>query len=284
MARTDVHRPSSPMFDPQAYQCVGVYDNSPDPLMAGDAGAARNQAVSSLVGKGYRFGAGSSDQCGHCGARIRYAALMVRADVKEFIFVGEDCLDNRFQGMTRAEFQSLRKTASLNRERTKKAERIAEVYAGTPGLEAALKVDNAVSEDIRWRLQRTGEISAKQIELVFKIQKQEAERAQRQAEREAQDAALIESGVQVPTGRVTVTGVVLSVKVQDTMYGITVKMLVQSVEGWKVWGTVPSSLIDVQVGQTVEFTATLEASQDDVLFGFYKRPTKAQIVEASKAA
>lgn len=80
-----------------------------------------------------------------------------------------------------------------------------------------------------------------------------------------------------PTGRVEIEGEVLSLKWQRGNYGDTYKMLVKDARGFKVWGTVPSS-IDPEVGQEVSFTATVEPSKDDAKFGFYKRPTQAVVV------
>lgn len=275
--RTDIHRPGCLAFDPEAYRCVGVFDGKPDPLS--NEGPRRQQAVAALVDQGFRFGAGSSSQCGHCGTAIRYGALMVRDDVKEFIFVGEQCLDNRFMSLTKDQFHALRRQAKLNSERVKKADLVAQVLANNPGLEQALTTDHHIVDDIAYRLRNTGSISAKQIALVFKIQKQEAERAERRREQEAKAAALLAAGVQVPEGRVTVTGTVLSKKGQDTAYGFVVKMLVESDEGWKVWGTVPRSIEDdVERGVTVTFTATITRSDDDPVFGFFKRPTNPAVL------
>lgn len=277
--RTDIHRPGCLAFDPEAYRCVGVFDGKPDPLSS--EGPRRQQAVAALVNQGFRFGAGGSNQCGHCGTAIRYGALMVRDDVKEFIFVGEQCLDNRFMSMTKDEFHTLRKQAKLNSERVKKADRVAQVLADNPGLESALQVDHHIVDDIRSRFFHTGQISAKQIDLVHKIGKQEAERAERRREQEAKAAALVAAGVQVPTGRGPVTGTVLSIKAQETAFGVVWKMLVESAEGWKVWGTVPRSIEpDVERGMQVTFTATITRSDDDPVFGFFKRPTNAAVLAA----
>lgn len=280
--RTDIHRPSSPNFDPQAYRCMGVYDNKIEPGgFANHDIVARKQVINSLIDEGYRFGAGSSSQCGHCGAHIRYGALMVRDDVKEFIFVGEDCLDNRFDSLTKDEFQRLRKAAALNADRVRKSERVNKLYADYPGLEQALTTDHHIVSDIRFRLLARGEISEKQVALVFKIAQQEAERAQRIADREAEAAALAASGVRVPTGRGTVEGTILSVREQEGAYGFQIKVLVQADEGWKVWGTLPRSLWeDARVGARISFKATITASNDDPVFGFFSRPTNAALVAA----
>ena len=113
--------------------------------------------------------------------------------------------------------------------------------------------------------------------------------------RKAQEAVLLQNGVQAPTGKVTVRGEVLSVKGKDTQFGFQVKMLVQSDEGLKVWVSVPRALEQkswydndaqswkeqrgVAAGDKVEFTATLTPSNDDALFAFGKRPTKSKIIE-----
>lgn len=110
--RTDIHRPGSDRFDPQAYDIAGYFDNHPED----GNNAERRDVVAGFVALGYRIGHGSSGRCGHCGTPIRYSALMLRQDVKEMIFVGEQCLDNRFTE-SRESFQALRRAARLNSER-----------------------------------------------------------------------------------------------------------------------------------------------------------------------
>jgi len=114
---------------------------------------------------------------------------------------------------------------------------------------------------------------AEHIEMFFMGEIYEARQVaeeKRQAEHEAAEPC--------PTGRVVVTGEVLSVKLQDGYYGSTWKMLVKDDRGFKVWGSIPSSL-DASRGCRVTFTAAIEPSNDDDKFGFYKRPTKAEILE-----
>jgi hypothetical protein len=88
------------------------------------------------------------------------------------------------------------------------------------------------------------------------------------AEREAATVPVVE-------GRYEIQGEVLSVKFQESQFGGSLKMLVE-VDGYKVWGTVPTDLYGVDRGDRVAFTATVERSQDDAGFGFFKRPTKAR--------
>lgn len=114
-------------------------------------------------------------------------------------------------------------------------------------------------------------LTVKQLAAAKKSIAKDAERAaQRQAERDA--------AAPVVEGRETVTGEVISVKLIESQYGVTEKMLVKDTRGFKVWGPVPRS-IEVERGDRVTFTATLEASNDDETFGFFKRPTKAGVVQ-----
>jgi hypothetical protein len=106
----------------------------------------------------------------------------------------------------------------------------------------------------------------------------EAERAARKAARDAERA----TAAPVPTGRVQIEGEVRTIKAVDSMYGLTYKMRVVSDAGWAVWGTIPSAISQVEIGDRVSLVATVEASADDKTFGFYKRPAKATI--AAKAA
>lgn len=105
----------------------------------------------------------------------------------------------------------------------------------------------------------------------------------------------------VPTGKVTITGVIVSVKEVPNPYAYnssTLKMVVEDDRGFRVYGTLPSRLKyqttreeggwiveedkdgnetwfrNATKGDRCSFNATVEASNDDESFGFYKRPTK----------
>ena len=53
---------------------------------------------------------------------------------------------------------------------------------------------------------------------------------------------------------------------------------------FRVWGSVPASLEDAERESRITFTATVTASDRDAKFGFFKRPTKAQVIEIAEAA
>jgi len=105
----------------------------------------------------------------------------------------------------------------------------------------------------------------------------------------------------VVEGRIVLTGKVISTKAVEGDYGTSYKMLVEDNRGFRVYGSIPSSLwneveflgdyrknawdetegvMTKLKGMEVTFTATVETSRDDKAFGFFKRPTKAALVVA----
>ena len=78
--------------------------------------------------------------------------------------------------------------------------------------------------------------------------------------------------------RATVEGEILSTKFVENAYGSTKKMLLKDDRGFKLWGSVPGRL-GADKGDRVKFDAMIEISNDDPTFGFFKRPTKATMIE-----
>jgi len=271
--RTDIHRPSSPDFDPQAYSFMGIYAHE----MAGSLMAFK-QVINKLIDQGYKFGAHGSSQCGHCGARIKFFALMVHHGVKEFIAVGEDCLDNRFDALSKAEFQELREQGRLNRERATLQERIQKLLADYPELGNMVRYeDDSFISDINNRFLQTGILSDRQIEAVIKAMPKADERKAKQAVWAAEKIALEAAGVIAPEGRVEITGTIVSRKWHESDFGGSYKITIKSDEGWTVWMTEPSNVYP-EVTDRIRVTATLTRSDSDKLFAFGKRPAKAVIL------
>lgn len=116
---------------------------------------------------------------------------------------------------------------------------------------------------------------------IYKLRQLEADKVQ--SERDARDKAHRE-GEEVESGRQEITGVVLSLKEKYTDWGCVLKMLVQDDRGFRVWGTVPDSLGCVR-GDRVKFVGTVQQSDNDTRFGFFKRPAKAvNLSEQEEAA
>lgn len=212
--------------------------------------------------------------CSHCGKRIRYAAELMHITTGEQIWVGETCLDSRF-GITRGEFDALREQGRLNAHRTTIAERIEAFKIEFPVVNELLnrRNDNVILSDLASKFEKSATLSTRQLALAEKLFVQVDKFNARKAEQNAQTAALIASGVVLPTGRTNVHGKVISTKVIENEFGFQYKMLVQDDAGWKVWCSIPGCR-DLQAGMIVRFSVDITPSDKDVLFGFGKRPTK----------
>jgi hypothetical protein len=275
LTRTDIHRPSASEFDPRAYRIIGVYDCQ-DPISNLEKAAVLSDSLS-----GYALGSGSDCNCGHCGARIRYSALLARDDVREFIHVGEVCLDNRFRQLTAAEFQRLREQAKLNRERANLEERIDTLIEEHPVLQRLLNGEGRSSflADVRRRFVESGRLSDRQIAAVQRAFDGEARREQWEADKQARRAA----GVEAPVGRVEVEGKIIAAKTHGSWIGRryveSLKVTILHDSGWKVWVTLPDSLrSEDPAGRRIRLTATLTKSDRDPAFAFGRRPTNGEYI------
>lgn len=137
------------------------------------------------------------------------------------------------------------------------------------------KHDEFVADLARQYAER-GDLSDRQIEVLLQAP---AKIKARQA-REKAEAERMAQATPVPTGTEQITGEVLTLKWVEGDYGSTLKMLVMEDRGFKVWGTCPRA-IQPEKGDRVSLLAAVEPSHDDPLFGFYKRPRNASVIEAS---
>lgn len=306
MKRTDIHRPSA--IVPDDYEYVAEEFLSVQSL--GDALCLKVQreiinAHRATTGGKYS-GHEHGGNCMVCGSvNAIYTSLFYHAASNTYVRMGHDCADKCYCG---GSFQrnAFRRAIEDAREAHAGKEK-ARVLLADYGLSEAWniymmeyeklptdpsaprKIWNAENEsvivgfhvyyeettirDIVGKFVKYGSISEKAknflATLLEKIEDRPALEAKKAAERE--------TAADVPTGRVTVEGTVLTIKVQDGPYGSVVKMLVKHESGYKVWGTVPSGL-NPEKGDKVRFTAMVEKSKDDPKFGFYKRPTKAMLL------
>jgi len=104
------------------------------------------------------------------------------------------------------------------------------------------------------------------------------DRIQRQPEIEAARAAEAAAAEPVPVTdkRIVIEGEVVSTKVVDGGFGTVIKCQIKTAAGWRCWGTRP--LPDLKRGDKVRFIARLKPSDDDPKFGFFSRPTKAEVL------
>lgn len=296
MARNDHHAPGSETFDPESYDFVIAVDLDPEDkrerlFYAEVMASIRDRYV---TGQGYTW-TGDKWNCVHCGQWIRYAAVMQRAESKELVYIGETCLDNRFTDVTATQFKQMRKRAADLRAQQRIKTAVHELCERHPLLTELtyIKSGNELFTgdryndflcDVAWKFLRQGKLSEKQINAVERCirgaMKYTAILEERDRKRAAERSELEAKGVRVPDGeRVTVTGVVLSVKDSENDWGITYRMTVKSDDGYRINTTVPAAILnEVDKGVRVQFDATLNASEDDPMFGFGKRPTKARIL------
>lgn len=302
-ARTDIHRPSAPEFDPAGYYCVGVFDTHPEE----GNNRERVQAVREQLAEGRSFHGSphGGHQCGHCGAHLRYVALMVHEATGTLLYVGEQCLENRFEA-TKGEFAELRALAAAKRKETRAAharnemkavalawlndqhvvtlDRLAEIsYAGNGGLADEDGYAGSVLSDMGRKLDAYGPLSERQLLFAVKLVDQAIVAANRAARQLAELKARQASAVAAPEGRLTVSGTVANTWERDSDYGIQYKMRVETEGGWIAIGTIPAAIVrqlddhkDLR-GRVISFAATFEPTRDDATAAWFARPSKAVI-------
>lgn len=123
------------------------------------------------------------------------------------------------------------------------------------------------------QLIRKGELSEKQTAALTKAVAKQGEWDALRAEEAANATPVIE-------GKIRITGEVVSTDTKFNQWGARDVMTVKDDRGFKVWGSVPRA-VSAQKGARVTFSATVEKSDRDETFGFFKRPTNAELLEAA---
>lgn len=291
--RTDIHSPKN--INPKEYTFVGLRYVGPSNV----GQELASDYVNPLKSHFQKTGGKMSDHnhkgsCHVCGANAHYLAVYYHADTNTYIQTGFDCAtkmdmqkESVFQKFTKDVAQAREwvagKTKAIEFLKEKGLEECWNIYSleSTPNFFEEFTITDIVAKLIRY-----GSISEKQESFLRKLLKQISQRAVKLEKRKEE----WEAAAPCPEGRITVVGKVLTVKFKDTGFGMTRKILVQSEEGFKVWGSAPSSVkvpailgddepVSIQVGDRISFSAKVFPSKDDVKFGFYSRPTRAEILE-----
>lgn len=267
-------------------------------------------------------------KCPHCGARVRLHLVYgehsdIPCDSRCMGAVGPSCScgcggANHGRWFIRIEMvpvferdqaraaQAKRTTGHAARRDAKRAAeraaadtRRAAMLAEHPELSAIMgdgyaDTDNRFAADIRDALTAGRELSPRQLTAAVDMVRRDQARAARRATRDQADADARARGVQVPTGRVTVSGVITSVKESTDCYGYrertTHKIVIQTAGGWRAYGTLPRSVypgaytgetigrwLDSLTGRVITLRATVKPSDNDQLFGYFNRPTGATL-------
>jgi len=280
------HNPTH--FEPADYEVLDVLDNK-RPEFYGDVEAYAAEvkwwaeALEAALGPDWRARKG---HCAHCGnGRVRWITVTTHRPTGDRIVFGADCTA-RLDFANRQEWKlaQLQSKAAAGHARLKVWKARCAFLATNPAVAAAIEqakgaahAKNTFVADVLAKLDQFGSLSERQVAAVLSSLQRDVATAARKAV-EAQEP----KGA-APTGRTTVTGEVLSVKVQEGDYGTVRKMLVKLASNAKVWLTAPSAA-DISRGDTVTVTATFEVSKDDPSFAFGKRPHLVSHVAAAVQA
>lgn len=240
---------------------------------------AMDYQAENLMVEGLTYSEGNYSRaytCDLCGVAFSYGVVFVDLN-GEHMAVGHTCASKYLDLPNSAAVKRARVVAKVKatKEREEVKAKAQDFLAGFPGLGELLNdlPDDAhyILIDLCHKLNRYGDLSEKQVALAFKLRDQAIEQAKRKAEWQAAK----EAGDKLEAGKQTLTGTIVSTKWKENQYGGSLKMLVQLDSGSKVWGTCPAK-VDSRFaeGTTITFSATVEVSDDDEYFGFFKRPTK----------
>lgn len=299
MARTDVHAPSRINPDEYEFITVEMVPGAFGPMALPGAQERIREDMARTGGTYAQHEHGGN--CMVCGNSFAiYTELFYHAPTNTYVRMGQDCA--RKSGFGEPDiFKHYRKQAEGERKaRAGKAK--AQALLTERGLEQAWAVyvtgtrcthgpdggpatswcktcagqrEESTIIDIVGKLVKYGDASDKQFEFIGTL----LGRINNRANVAAQRAAEQEAAAPCPTGRVRVTGIVVSVKSVPSDFSRydVLKMVVKADQGFRVYGTAPDALLGAELkGARVAFTATVEPSQDDPKFGFFKRPTKAE--------
>jgi hypothetical protein len=218
-----------------------------------------------------------STSCQYCCTGIRYKFYLQSKDGKNF-FVGSDCIyksgDEHLTTIVKAERQRLAK----EKREAKKKQTLEERQARREAIlkekiESFCKENQSILHILDWarnsqgialslinNLNTWGSLTEKQIELLCKLYHNSQK-----------------VSTNCPQGKFTIEGTIQSFKQVDGFYGgTTLKMIVDSIEGYRVFGTVPAKLKNPVEGDCVRFVAEIYPSNSDPTFGFFSRPSKVE--------
>lgn len=313
MKRTDTHRPSA--INPADYEFVAFDHVKIETLGDCDYILMQRAIINAHMkrtGGTYSLHAHGGN-CMICGnANAVYTALFFHALTNSYVRAGQDCTDKlEMSGLDWNEFRKnigndlaakagkkkaqalLEQAGILEAWAVSLAERPAcECPNGPDGwhtsqCERGYKAESTI-KDIVANVVKYGNLSGPKANYLKVLLDQIKNRPAIAAAR----AAEMEAAAPCPTGRIVITGTVLTVKeVVSTFQSgnrrffsgrhsepdTTFKILVRDDSGFKVWGTRPAGTEAVR-GSRLKFTATVEPSRDDAKFGFYKRPAKAELL------
>jgi hypothetical protein len=226
-----------------------------------------------------------ANKCGCCGQKIKYSAIVKQISTNRIVAIGRICA-NKIENLKR--YGSIIENASIALSQKILCNHREQEFrkAHPEACEALNWAKSGLSRlgaDLLEKLRRYGSLSEKQISLLVDVHQRDI-------------AIRASATATAPTGRASVEGTILSVKTSQAQgkYGkFKFVVLVDIGGGVRVWGkskgewshhailgATPIGDAPFQKkGDRVKFTATFEPSQKDPLFGFFKRPSKWEVIE-----
>jgi hypothetical protein len=285
--REDIHSPAE--MNPEDYKYQGwIYQGSSEAILeCRDIDDPEFINYEELRGMSNLFQGNWNHKgtCDHCGAHFAWGNVYLHTPTDEKVVVGWICaekfnLESKMQLIQR----QIEKRAEAYRKRQKVKAEVEKYRQENPLianiLDSALAETNSFIADVKRKLDEYGSLTDRQGSAVIASAIKDYWYQQNKAAREAEQV----DAQDVPEGKgIEVKGIIISTRYQDSKYayGVTeLKMLVQDDRGFRVWGTMPTSLENdgADKGSRIQFVANIEPSEDDSKFGFFKRPRKAEIL------
>ena len=284
-----VHNPTN--FEPSDYEVLTYLDNK-RPQYFGQSILSWELEIKDweaemafFLGADWRR---KSHACIHCGnGRVRWITVCNHIPTGEHVVFGADCTE-RLEFVNKHAFklallqkkaEGIKGRLKIWNARTAYLEAHPEIARAIEQVKDAAHDKNFFVKDVLAKLDKYGSLSDKQAAAVVTSLARDLEFAARRA---AQNA---EVKGDAPSGRVEVTGTVLSVQERASDFhagGYVYKMLVKLGNNSKVWVTVPSGS-DIRRNSVVTFKATFEVSKDDTSFAFGSRPFIVRVQEPADA-
>ena len=280
--RTDIHKPS--LLDPAEYEFMAAFyqGGSDDMMKSYKYDMEEYDAALHLypVFEGNHVRKGT---CDHCGAAFAHGALFLHIPTQELIHVGHICASNTVGLPDKA--AAARKKAEKYAAKQKAHRKQMEKTQGWRDENAVLLEWMESQENphgfiisLLSTVHKWGDLSQAQTRAAYKWMEGAAKR-----EAMALEAAeRLSNAPAVREGRRQLAGTILSTKWQYNDYynTETLKMLVELPDGNRLWGTMPKSLraVNAEKGTEIKFVATVEKSDKDEHFGFFSKPTNAEVI------
>lgn len=279
MAKTisTIHNPTN--FEPTDYTVEDYLDNQHPKYFGQNLDLFEHEQVLWRNEMTRTFGADYINKihhCIHCGnSNVRWITAVRHLPTNEVVVFGSDCTERLgFANKVAFKLAQLQARAEARKVRFVIYNKRTEFLTANPAIADALThieelqhTKNFFAKDVLRKLDQWGVLSVAQVNAVINSLQRDNDYAARAA------AEAVESKGAAPSGRVEVTGIVLSVKNQESAYyeGIVTKLLIKLANNSKVWCTRPSGS-SIERGDTVTIKATWTVSPTDTAFSFGKRP------------